>query len=91
MEILPQELQNTFFYYAAEHPCAEMIKEYNEDKDKYDEIKPYKYRKNKPLMYDDIMGMTLLLVCRHSCLTIPRLFKLLDDELDNFTEHDKKK
>ena len=45
MEILPQELQNKMFYYAAEHPCAEMIKEYNEDKDEYDEIKPYKYRK----------------------------------------------
>ena len=45
MEILPQELQNEIFYYAAEHPCAEMIKEYNEDKDEYDEITPYKYRK----------------------------------------------
>jgi hypothetical protein len=37
-----------------------------------------------------IMSMTLLLVCRHSCLNNPRLFKLLDDELDNFTEHDEK-
>ena len=35
MEInnLPLELQNKIFYYAAEHPCAVMIKEYNEDKD----------------------------------------------------------
>ena len=28
MEILPQEFQNKIFYYAAEHPCAEMIKAY---------------------------------------------------------------
>ena len=28
MEILPQELQNKIFYYAAEHPCAKMIKAY---------------------------------------------------------------
>ena len=87
---LPLEIQNKICYYYAEHPCAEMIKEYNEDKDEYEDRKPYKYRKFMPIRYDDIMGFSLLLVCRHSCLTISRLLELLDDEIDNLTKHDKR-
>ena len=29
---LPTELQNKIFYYAAEHPCAKMIKDINKEK-----------------------------------------------------------
>ena len=43
-----------------------------------------------PVRYDDIMGISVLLVCRHSCLTISRLLELLDDEIDNLTKHDKR-
>ena len=58
---LPQELQNKIFYFL-EHPCAEMIKE----NQKEPREEPYKYRKYKPVQYDNIMSMVLLLVCRHS-------------------------
>ena len=81
---LPQELQNKIFYFL-EHPCAEMIKE----NQKEPREEPYKYRKYKPVQYDNIMSMVLLLVCRHSFLSISRVLELLDDEIDNFTEYDK--